>query len=238
MRLSGWARLAVAALFASLWPGVALGDYLGDYEYTVLRDGDPIGTYRVTVSPGEGGLEVQATSDLAITFGPLTLYRFEHRREEIWRDGQLERMVARTDKNGDLYEISITKGENGYTRVINGREETFDPSTKVLALWHQDLFSYNSFLSPMEDLTYEISVDYVGEQEIELMKGKITASHYRMTGDTERDLYYDADGNIMKVGLLDHRGALIEYVLNPSAEAFADIRQVSGRAPAEQLSNR
>lgn len=238
MRFSAWAKVAAVTLVASLWPWVALGEYLGDYNYTVLRDGDPIGTYRVTVSPSDDGLEVHATSDLKITFGPLTLYRFKHQRSEFWRDGQLQKMVARTDKNGDLYEISITKGEHGYTRVINGREETFDPSTKVLALWHQDLFTHSSFLSPMEDLTYRISVDYVGEQEIELMKGKVDTRHYRMTGDTERDLYYDSHGTIMKVGLHDDSGALIEYVLNPTVETFSGLRQVSGRAATDQMTHR
>lgn len=240
MSVRFWARLLAGALTLSLWPWAASSDYLGLYEYTVLRDGDPIGTYKVTVTPENDSLQVEASSQLEINFGPLTLYRFEHQRSELWRDGELETMVAWTDKNGDLFDISISKGENGYTRVINGRVENFDPSTRILALWHEDLFKYNSFLSPIEDRTYQISVDYVGEQEVELIKGSVDARFYRMTGDTERDIYYDSDGNIIKVRLYDHRGAVIEYVLNANGVAVSDLPQISRRPsrPAADLQDR
>lgn len=189
------------------------GDHLAEYHYTIIREGEPIGTHRVTVTPEGHATKVEAKTDLEVTFGPLTLYEMQHLRREIWRDGELEEMTAHTNKNGDVYDIAVTRAPQGYTRVINGRTDSFDGSVKLLALWHKDLFQYSSFISPMEDRTYRISVDFVGADKIELLDRSVEAFHYRMSGDTNREIWYDDEGHIMKVRLLDHSSE-IEYVLD------------------------
>jgi hypothetical protein len=137
-------------------------------------------------------------------------------------------MTAYTNKNGDVYEIAITRDPEGYTRVVNGRTERFEPTIKLLALWHEDLFKYTSFLSPMEDETYEISVDFVGVDKISLINQSIDAFAYRISGDTNRELWYDSGGHIMKVRLLDY-SSTIEYVLKAMSGAAPKLAE-TGRA--------
>ena len=221
----GLAGCLSGALVLSLLPFAALGDHsvdltgdhsgdpLTEYRYTIIREGEAIGTHRVTVSPDGQGTLVEAKTDLEVTFGPLTLYEMQHLRQEIWRDGELEEMTAYTNKNGDIYDIAITRETQGYKRVVNGRTDSFDLSVRILALWHEDLFKYTSFLSPMEDRTYRISVDFVGADKIDLIDRSVDAFHYRISGDTNRELWYDDEGHIMKVRLLDHSSE-IEYVLS------------------------
>jgi Domain of unknown function (DUF6134) len=205
-------------LALALLPWAAHGDPLSEYDYTVLRDGEPIGTHHVTVSPQGRDTKVEEQTDVAVKFGPITLYHMEHLRDELWRDGELESMTAHTDMNGDVYDIKITLEPDGYKRVINGRTDVFAPSVKVLTLWHDDLFKYSSFLSPMEDKTYQISVDYVGAEKLDLIGKSVDAFVYRMSGDTNREIWYDSDGLIMKVRLLDH-SPNIEYVLTSMNQA-------------------
>lgn len=209
---SEWTAALYGALALALLPWTAQAGHLSEYSYTILRDGEPIGSHRVTISPQGGDVNVTAETDLEVGFGPLTLYEMEHLRHETWRDGELEEMTAYTNKNGDVYEIAITRDTEGYTRVINGRTDRLEPSMRLLALWHEDLFKHKSFISPMEDLTYEITVDFVGKDKIELINQSVEAFAYRMSGDTNRELWYDSDGHIIKVRLLDH-DTTIEYVL-------------------------
>jgi Domain of unknown function (DUF6134) len=218
-----WAARLCGALVLFFLPWSAYADHLSHYNYLVLRDGEPIGTHSVTVSPEGRDFKVEAETDLAVKFGPLTLYHLEHQRREIWRDGELEKMIAHTDKNGDIYDIAITREPQGYKRVINGRTDRFDSSVKVLTLWHDDLFKYTSFLSPMEDKTYKISVDFVGADRVDLIDRSVDALEYRISGDTNRELWYDADGHIMKVSLLDH-DSRIDYVLTSINGAPFDAR--------------
>lgn len=179
-RLTGALSGALALL---LLPFAAQSSEFSEYHYTIIREGEPIGTHRVTVSPEGQATKVEAKTDLQVTFGPLTLYEMRHLRHEIWRDGELEEMTAYTNKNGDVYDIAISREPEGYTRVINGRTDSFDLSVKILALWHKDLFKHTSFLSPMEDKIYEISVDFVGDGKIELLDRSVDARHYRISGD-------------------------------------------------------
>ncbi len=249
-RASGGARAArwdwTAALCGAaalvLLPWAAEGGHFSEYSYTVLRDGEPIGTHRVTVLPQGRDVTVTAQTDLEVGFGPLTLYEMKHLRHETRRDGELEEMTAYTNKNGDIYEIAITRDPEGYTRVINGRTDRFEASMRLLALWHEDLFKHTSFLSPMEDETYEISVNFVGIDKIDLVNQSIDAFAYRMSGDTNRELWYDAAGHIMKVRLLDH-SSTIEYVLdgmNGHAAKLADGDHLNPDpdAPVANLANR
>lgn len=225
-----WTARLCGALALTLLPWAAQGDHLSEYHYTVMRDGAAIGTHRVSVSPQGENVEVETETSLEVAFGPLTLYAMEHQRHEVWRDGELEEMTAHTNKNGDVYDIAITRDREGYTRVINGRTDRFDPSIKLLALWHEDLFKFSSFLSPIEDKTYEISVDFIGADKIDLINQSVDAFAYRMSGDTNRELWYDADGHIIKVRLLDHSTA-IEYVLNSVSGETGKLAKTSGATP-------
>ncbi len=225
-----WTARLCGALALVLLPWAAQGDHLSEYDYTVLRDGKVIGTHRVTVSPEGDDLKVESKTDLEVTFGPFTFYRLEHLRQEVWRNGELEEMTAYTNKNGDIYDIAITRDSQGYKRVINGRTDRFDSSMKLLTLWHEDLFRYNSFVSPMEDKTYQISVDFVTADKVDLIDRSVDAVAYRISGDTNRELWYDAEGHIMKVRLLDH-SVTIEYVLNSVNGVTAKLATDSSAAP-------
>ena len=231
-----WVARLGGALVVSLVPWAVSwatsGSHLSEYDYVVLRDGDPIGTHVVTVDPNGRDLKVESKTDVAVKFGILTLFHMEHQRSEIWHDGELEKLTAHTDKNGDIYDISITRDADGYKRVINGRMDWFGPSVKVLTLWHNDLFKYHSFLSPMDDKTYKISVDYLGTDKVDLLNKSVEAFVYRMSGDTNRELWYDSEGRVMKVRLLDH-GSTIDYVLTSIAGEPLDAldAQRSGPGP-------
>jgi hypothetical protein len=217
-----WTAGLGGALTLMLLPWAAQGGVLAEYDYTVMRDGEPIGTHHVTVSPQGPDTKVEEKTDVEVSFGPITLFHMEHQRDEFWRDGELESMTAHTDKNGDIYDIKITREPDGMKRVINGRTDRFDPSVKLLTLWHEDLFKYSNFVSPMEDRTYQVSVDFVGTEKLDLVGQSVDAFVYRMSGDTNREIWFDSDGLIMKVRLLDH-SPNIEYVLNSLDEASTKL---------------
>ena len=85
----------------------------------MLHDDQPIGSHRVTVK-GEGNeFEIETKSNLEVRFGPLTVFRFEHQRRELWRDGELIESAAQTTKNDEFYDIKITRQATGYKRVVN-----------------------------------------------------------------------------------------------------------------------
>ena len=194
-------------------PFAALGDHLRVYDYSVLRDGEPIGLFNISFETSGRTQRVEVVSDVAVTIGPITLFRLVHQRSEIWHDNVLVESVAHTEKNGDVFEIEITREDDGYKRVLNGRIDKFDSSVEVLALWHESLFTGSTFISAFEDDVMSLSIVYQGEQEVALSDGIVAAQHYKMTGDSERDLWFDADGHLVKLRFSELLSD-IEYVLD------------------------
>jgi len=203
----------IAAMFLLAVPFAAWGDHLSEYDYIVLQGDELIGSYRVNFARSGNEIEIEVESDLKVDFGPLTVFEFEHQRRELWRDRKLVESIAQTTKNGESYDIKITRRAEGYKRVVNGREDQIEDPVRVLALWHEDLLEHEFFISPLEDKLYRLSVHFVGEDRIEIGDQRVQALHYRMTGDSERELWYDDAGHILKVRLYDY-GSEIDYVLD------------------------
>ncbi len=202
-----------AVLFLLAVPFPAPADHASRYDYVVLHGDEPIGSHRVEIVRNGNEIEIEAESDLKVDFGPLTVFEFEHRRRELWRDREFVKSIAQTTRNGESYDIKIIRQAAGYKRVVNGREDQLEDPVKVLALWHADLFEHQFFISPMEDKLYRLSVHFVGEERIEIGDQRVQALHYRMTGDSERELWYDEAGHVLKVRLYDY-DLVIDYVLD------------------------
>lgn len=219
------ALAAVAGLCVIALP--AFAGHLTAYHYSVLRDGDPIGLFQFKTETQGKTRRVEVSGDIAVTLGGITLYRLEHRRSELWQDDLLVESVAHTDKNGDVFEIEITREPEGYKRVLNGETETFDASVGVLALWHQSLLLGGTFISPMDDKVLSLEMAFQSEEEIDLGAGPIAVKHYKMTGDSERDIWFDAAGQVVKVRFTE-RLSEIEYRLEEVNGVAAEASGLPG----------
>jgi hypothetical protein len=108
-------------------------------------------------------------------------------------------------------QITVRPDGDGYIRTVNGRIDKFDSSMAVLAFWNKDTLRHHAFFSVVEDKTLQASFEFAGKDKITIAGVALAVDHYRMTGDEERELWYDATGHIAKVRL--HRlGSEIEYV--------------------------
>lgn len=96
-------RLALLALSAPFVVAAAPGGR--DIAFRVRRRGDLVGTHVVRFA--QRGSERIATSDLAIVPKVLgvVVYRYEHRYEEVTRDGRFLRVASRLNRNGRIVEV-------------------------------------------------------------------------------------------------------------------------------------
>src|SRR3546814_4740877 len=62
----------------------------------------------------DGTLKVSVETDMSVTFAFLTVFSYEHRRIERWRDGELESLAGMTNDDGTEYEISIVRKGGHY----------------------------------------------------------------------------------------------------------------------------
>ena len=226
--------IAVAVSLCS-FPFAAQGDHLRDFTYDVLHNGDSVGYFNVQIKDEANSQTVDIAGEVEVSLGPVTLFELKHERQEFWLDDTLVKSVGRTERNGDVFDIEITLEPAGYKRTINGRTDHFDASVQVLALWHHSLFTGDKFISSYEDDVMSLSVDYQGEQEIELGDAIVLAKHYKMSGDSERDLWFDATGHVVKVKFYEALSS-IEYRLDTKhldlEPTLGVARRVSAGPPA------
>jgi hypothetical protein len=90
------------------------------YEFEVLRNGRPIGTHVAVVERRGEETRVEIAIDLAVTFGPLTLYRYKHRSTERWRGERIEAIEGETDDDGT--NLSFKAWAEGDRIVLDGPE--------------------------------------------------------------------------------------------------------------------
>ena len=203
--LGAWALFAAAAS-----TGVLAGD-AGEYTFTVLRDGDPVGQHRIAFDREGDRIEIREATEIEVSFAMIPVYSFEHRGHQVWKSGRVVRIDATTNDNGEELDIAVQASGDGYIRTINGRVDKFDGSTAALALWNKDTLKHHTFFSTVEDKTLDVSFQYVGQEKIAIAGEELEVEHYRMVGDEERDLWFDPAGHIAKVRLR-RRGSSIEYV--------------------------
>jgi hypothetical protein len=201
--------LGAALLLASL-PAAFAGS-AGEYTFTVLSDGNPVGRHRIAFEYEGDRVEIREMTEIEISFATIPLYTFEHHARQLWRDGRAVRIDATTNDNGEQLEITVRDTDDGYVRTVNGRVDRFDRSATVLALWNKETFKRGAFFSAVEDKTLSASFTYVGKERITLAGRPVEAQHYRMTGDEEHELWFDAKGHLAKVAFRRY-GSTVEYV--------------------------
>jgi hypothetical protein len=196
-----------------LWScGVMAGD-AGVYTYTVLLNGNPVGRHRVVFLHHDGRTEIEASSDVVVRFAFIPVFRFEHRRREVWENGRPVYVTATTDNDGDKYEITVRSNGDGYIRVVNGRVERFGGPTAILTLWDQNVVRHDAFISVIDDKVVKASFEYGGRRQLSLSGQAIDTDYYRMIGDENREVWFDHAGHVAKVKFWEG-GSKIEIVRN------------------------
>jgi hypothetical protein len=208
--MAGYVARAVAAALLAL-PLAVLAADAGEYTFSILKDGMPVGTHRVVFARDGARIDVLETTAIEVRLAMIPVYSFEHEARQVWEDGRPVRVDAVTNDNGEELHITVRPMGRGYTRTVNGRVDRFDPSTTVLAFWNKDTLEHRDSFSVVEDKTFRVAFEFIGQERIAIAGAELEVDHYRMVGDEERELWYDTAGRIAKVRLR-RLGSEIEYV--------------------------
>lgn len=203
--------LAIAAALLLAIPSFAFADEAGEYTFTVLSDGNPIGRHRIVFEHEGERVEIQEATEIKVSFATIPLYSFEHQARQLWQNGRAVRIDAITNDNGERFDIAVRDTGQGYVRTVNGRVDRFDRSATVLALWNKETFGHHAYFSAVEDKILNASFEYIGAEKISLAGRQLRTQHYRMLGDEEHELWFDPAGHLAKVAFRRY-GATIEYV--------------------------
>ena len=221
MRKIGQVPAFLAALGAAVWTvSVALPAHAamvppgGVLNFTVLRDGDDVGTHEIDFHRNGDALEVDIKTRIAVKMAFITVFRFEHDGHEVWRDNKLVSMETKTNDDGDDHQLVATADGNGELKVVgDGTERTVDGGVIPASLWNSGFLQSNELLNSLVGTELAVNVAFKGEEPVDVNGRPVPAKHYSMTGEFERELWYDNDQVLVKIAFKAKDGSDIQYVL-------------------------
>jgi hypothetical protein len=174
------------------------------YTFDVLLDNKSIGQHQFRVVATPGGMEiVESEARFDVKFLGLTVYRYRHSAEEQWREGCLLRITARTSDNGRELAVRGERAKAGFRLDEPVAREDASSCVVTYAYWNLPLLLRGTpLLNPQTGEFDAVSIDHLGEQQIEV-KGELRkAQHYRLRlrgPGLPIELWYAPDGQWLQL---------------------------------------
>ncbi|MEX0839964.1 MAG: DUF6134 family protein [Parvibaculum sp.] len=185
----------------------------GELNFTVLRKGDEIGTHRLEFEQAGDELKVEIETDVAVKMLGIAVYRFEHEGHEVWRDGRLVSLNSKTNDDGTAHHLSVSRDAETLVVDGDGRQGPEDGAIIPASLWNEDLVKQSALLNTLDGSKMPVTVTTVGPETVEVDGKNLTATHYSVKGQLNRELWYDESGVLVQVKFDGADGSEISYVL-------------------------
>src|SRR5690606_27113487 len=97
--------------------------------------------------------------------------------------------------------------------TYNDRRREMPGDIIPASFWHPGTVSATTLLDPVRGRPREVTVQDLGNDAVIAGGREIEARHYAITGQIERELWYDAEGKLVKVRFAAKDGSEIAVIL-------------------------
>jgi uncharacterized protein DUF6134 len=184
-----------------------------ELSYSVVREGDEIGTHQISFRESADGLNVNIETDVAVEVFGIAFYRFEHSGHEIWQGERLISLVSETNDDGIAHALNAV-AEGRELRIESDARRGLEGGGIIPAsLWNRDLVRQSELLNTLDGSTMAVDVADLGEETVVAAGRQIEATHYSVTGKLNRELWYNSDDVLVQVKFDGADGSEVTYVL-------------------------
>lgn len=155
-----------------------------DYRFDVYYNGKRIGEHEFLVRRTDQEIRVQSRAQFEFRMLFVPVYRYEHIARERWIAGCLQTLAARTNDNGELFEINMQpqQGELLLSRLApsSATVPVDDPCPASYAYWDLELLRRGELINAQ---TGEIMSAKLTDQGVEERDG-ILARRFTLNAET------------------------------------------------------
>ena len=181
--------------------------------FKVLRDGSEVGSHTFDFEKQGDAIGVRITTNIAVKIAFITVYRFEHKGEEMWKADRLVELKTRTNDDGTSH--TLEAAANGSAVVANGdgKQHNFDANIVPGSLWNIRMIKQAVLINSLDGTQMPVTVSDMGDERVTARGAQIVAHHYHVDGGLKRDVWYDANQNLVRVKFAAKDNSIITYEL-------------------------
>ncbi|HEY1934020.1 MAG TPA: DUF6134 family protein [Acetobacteraceae bacterium] len=181
-------------------------------RFRIMREGRDIGTHVLAFKPLPNGLDIRITVRIAVTFGPITLFRYELDGIEQWRDGQVARLAANTNDDGTHDSMQAVRDRQELW-VSGNRIKRYLAPPDALPATHWNAAELRSpWINPQDGRLLHPTVTPLGPGPVQAAAGHdVTAERYDVSGDAHMQIWYTRADRWAGLIFKAHDGSLVRY---------------------------
>jgi hypothetical protein len=186
-------------------------------DFTIFVDGDKAGAYSMTITQREDDSFVMAASaNVRVSYlGGLRVYRYSYRGTETWKAGRLVHLTSTSNDDGKEFTVSAVPDSDGLRIRVNGRERLARADIWLTTYWRLADPRFRNQGVPLVDADtgkdLAAQLQFVGVRQMNVAGQVQNSTHYRLSGDVQADLWYDAQERLVRLKSLSdgHRYELV-----------------------------
>ena len=158
-------------------------------------------------------MTVETEIRIAVTFLFFTLYTYRLDASETWRGDRLVALESTTDDDGDLHAVRAVAEGDGLM-VDAGANSWTAPATVVpSSLWRREMAQGSLLIGVEQGEAIAVAFDETGRDTVTAGGAEVSATKVVVSGELERELWYDDDGILVHLRLIARDGSTITYEL-------------------------
>ena len=184
------------------------------WDFSVLLDGDKIGFHRFELTDfgDERRVRSEANFDVRILF--INAFRYRHENTEVWSDGCLSKIDARTQANGKKFAVSGTRVQGEFVVEDGSQTNALSDCVMTFAYWDPEFLQQPKLLNSQSGEYLDVEVESLGIEPITVRGREVTASAYRLTAKKmQLTLWYSTDNEWLALESVAKGGRIIRYEL-------------------------
>ena len=181
-------------------------------NFTVTRDGSPIGKHSITMQKKGDETIVDVEVALKVKIAFITVFRLEHRNRETWHGGRLVKIDTKTNDNGKDYKVDGTATASGFDLVVNGVQSVLPNPVIATSYWNPATVRQDHLLNSVNGKILGVAIKPIAAETVKTWTGAVNAEKFEMRGDLDLDLWYDSGKHIVRLAF-ESRGSIIDYEL-------------------------
>lgn len=186
------ASLAISAPIPTL---ASANDGVRKLNFDVFLDDREIGFQRFTVTPTSEGKRIETQAKFEVKILRITAFAYDHRNTEVWRDGCLKTIDARTNSNGTKQSVSGQDLGSKFVVTSSLGESRLGECVASFAYWDRNVLLQRQRLLNSQTGEYTpVRIDSLGQGSVRLADREVAVERYAIRGkDMDIAITYAVD---------------------------------------------